>query len=403
MSAHNTAQSKLLRVHAVSLKETFIKIQTMNRFAKFILLILTFPLFSFTTTKGYEINGKLTGFPDSTKIYLRDQSTEKYLDSALIIRNEFQLKGQLKDEPEDLWLISKVDGRFIITNLLIGNETVSVKGDINDFPLEVKISGSGTQDENYYYHHHFKNLIKPFNLVLDSLKQSYSKLSKVEKQEKGKAIRGRIKNMNDTIRFIQASNMKSHINTYPGIIELGYLKNSFPRDTVQALYNKLSDEIKASKYARIVQTYLKVRISAVGDEYQDFEAFDKNGKKIKFSDLAKRKYVLLDFTADGCVPCAKSVEELKLIDKTYSDSLVVVSFSCDIKRDDWIKSLERDNITWPSLWDGKGINSETALKFGVVAVPGFFLINPQGVIIDKVEGYVGKGSLENKLSKFKNN
>ena len=182
---------------------------------------------------------------------------------------------------------------------------------------------------------------------------------------------------------------------------MGYLKNSLPKDTVQALYNKLSEKIKASKFARVIEIYLNDKISEIGDRYHDFKALNKDGDTIKFSDISG-KYILLDFTAAYCGPCIQSAEELRLIDKTYSDSLEIVSFSADSKKDIWLKSLKRDSVSWISLWDGKGTYSETIIKYGVQGFPTFFLINPKGKIIDMWSGY-GKGLLENKLKEFKNN
>jgi thioredoxin-related protein len=44
------------------------------------------------------------------------------------------------------------------------------------------------------------------------------------------------------------------------------------------------------------------------------------------------------------------------------------------------------------VWDGKGDNSETSLKYGVTGFPTFFLINPEGKIVTSIIGY-GDGSL----------
>ena len=57
-----------------------------------------------------------------------------------------------------------------------------------------------------------------------------------------------------------------------------------------------------------------------------------------------------------------------MIDKTYSDSLEIISFSGDSKKDIWLNSLKRDSVTWISLWDGKGRYSETYIKYGIQGV-----------------------------------
>lgn len=368
----------------------------MKKLINLIVLLFAISYYSCQKQNGYFISGNLTGFPDSTMIYLRNLSTDETFDSAMIIGDKFLFKGQLQDEPEQIWLNTIVANEFIYTNLLIGNERIIIEGDISDFPWNVNITGSQSQDDFNY----LRDLTKLFDFKRDSLVRSFLKLTSDEQQEKGKEIWGEIRTLDDTTQTLLIGYVKSHINTYPGIINLGYLKNSLQKDTVQALYKKLSDELKASKYAKIVEIYLNEKISEVGDNYHDFKGINKNGDTIKFSDVVSYKYILLDFTSAFCGPCIQSAEELRLIDKTYNDSLVIVSFSGDSKKEFWLKSLERDSVSWLSLWDGKGTYSETYIKYGVQGFPAFYLIDPNGRIIDKWSGY-GKGSLEAKLRRFK--
>ena len=369
----------------------------MSKLFQLIVLLLLTSIYSCQNHNGYIITGNLTGFPDSTMVYLRNLTTEETFDSAMIIGNKFQLKGQLMDEPEQIWWNANVDGKFIYTNLLIGNEKIKMEGDISDFPMNVKITGSKIQDD----YNHLRDLTKSFDSKRDSLVQIYFKMTPDEQEEKFKDIWGtQIKTIDDTTRALQIGYIKSHINTYPGIINLGYLKKSMPKDSVKALYDQLNEEIKNSKYAKVIEVYLNEKISEIGDTYHDFEAIDKNGDTIIFSNLIG-KYILLDFTAAYCGPCILSAEELRLIDKTYSDYLKIVSFSGDTKKDIWLNSLKRDSVTWLSLWDGKGTYSETYIKYGIQGFPTFVLIDPNGKIIDLWSGY-GKGMLENKLQRFKN-
>ncbi|MBN1186100.1 MAG: AhpC/TSA family protein [Bacteroidales bacterium] len=369
----------------------------MKKTSNLFLLIFAVVFFSCNKPNGYIIKGDLTGFPDSTVFYLQNSSTQEVIDSAIIIKNNLEFKGQFQDTPEEIFLTAKVDGKFIYSYLLIGNEKISVSGDIKDFPWNVAISGSKSQDD----YNILRSMTKSFDIERDSLVQSFFKLSQEEQEAKGKAIWDEINSIDDTTNSIRVRFTKTHINTYPGIINLGYLKKSLPKDTVLVLYNMLNPDIKASKYARVLEIFLNEDISEIGDMYHDFEAFNKDGDKIKFSELTGQ-YILLDFTAANCGPCVQSAEELRLIEKTYNDSLKIVSFSTDARKETWLESLNRDSVSWLSLWDGKGIYSETYIKYGVQGFPTFFLINPSGKIIDKWAGY-GKGSLEAKLNRFKDN
>lgn len=361
----------------------------------FLLIVMT--AVSCNTQKGYVIKGQLTGFPDSTMLYLQSLSTQANFDSAFIIKNEFVFRGHLENVPEQIWLNTTVNGQFLYTNLLIGNEDISIYGDIKDFPWDIKISGSKIQEEHTY----LLNLTKALQMKRDSLVRAYLGLSPEIQETRGKEIWDKIKVIEDTTHAINVSYVKSHLNTYPGIIELGYLKNSFTRDSLKAMYERLSPDIKASRYAKIIEVYLREKISKIGDTYHDFEALNMAGEKVRFSELTG-KYILLDFTSANCGPCILSAEDLRIIDRTFSDSLTIVSFSGDARKDLWLNSLKRDSVTWISLWDGEGTYSETWIKYGVQGIPTFFLIAPDGKIIDKWAGY-GKGSLISKLKKFQTN
>jgi peroxiredoxin len=359
-----------------------------------LILIVSLMTISCKNQKGYVITGELTGFPDSTMLYLQNLSTQDNFDSACIINNKFVFRGQLENVPEQIWLHMTVNKQFYYTNLLIGNEKIGIHGDIKDFPRDVKISGSKVQEEYSY----FLDLTKALQLKRDSLVKRFLELPPEMQDEKGKEIWDKIKVIDDTTFAINVSYVESHLNTFSGVIELGYLKKSYSKDSLKAMYERLSPEIKASRYAKIIKIYLREKISEVGDTYHDFEAINKDEEKVKFSELTG-KYILLDFTSAGCGPCIQSAEELRIIEKTFNDSLAVVSFSGDAKKDIWLNSLKRDSVTWISLWDGKGSSSETWIKYGVQGIPAFFLIDPSGKIIDKWIGY-GKGSLIDKLKRF---
>lgn len=337
----------------------------------------------------FTISGQVSGFPNGTKFYLRNLATDAVFDSTTVENSSFKFEGNLSNPPEQIWLNAIVDKKFIYTNLLIGNDDITVKGDISDFPWNVNIKGSKSQEDFNYS----QNLTKEYDIKRDSMVKSLMKLPQAKQQEIWKKIR-KIDSITNAIRI---NYVKSHSDTYVSVINLGYMKNRLPKDTIQKIFDKYTPEIKQSKYAKVVEVFLRENISKVGDKYHEFEGLNQKGENVKFSDI-KGQYTLLDFTAAYCGPCIQAADELVEISKSYSDSLTIVSFSQDPKKDVWLKSLERDKVTWNSVWDGKGRYSETSIKYGIQGIPTFILINPKGIIIDKWSGY-GKGSILSRLGK----
>ncbi len=232
----------------------------------------------------------------------------------------------------------------------------------------------------------------------DSLVNYFMALPAHKRLEKRTEIWGRVHEIDSITKGITMDFIKSHIDTYEAMIQLTYLKTSIPKDALQALFNQVSDEIKSSKYGKVISIYLNEKVPEIGDYYHDFKAINSSGDSIKFSDFLG-KYILLDFTAAYCGACIQAAKELRLIHKTHGDSLQIVGFNTDAKKEVWLSSLKRDSVSWISLWDGKGSYGETYIKYGINGVPAFYLLAPDGKVIDKWVGY-GKGLLENKVKRF---
>ncbi|UNZ00330.1 AhpC/TSA family protein [Zhouia spongiae] len=342
----------------------------------------------------FTILGQVSGFPDGTKFYLRNLATDAVFDSTIVENGSFKFEGYLSSPPEQIWLNTTVDKKFVYTNLLIGNDNITVKGDISDFPWNVKIKGSKTQEDFNYS----QSLTKENNIKRDSLVKSFMKLPQDKQQEIGAEIWREIGKIDSITQVSRINYIKSHPDTYTSVIELGYLKNQLPKDTIRKIFENYTTQIKESKYAKVVEVFLRENIAKIGDKFHDFEGINQKGEQVKFSNI-RGEYTLLDFTAAYCGPCIQAADELIEINSKYSDFLKIVSFTQDPKKDVWLKSLERDKVTWNSIWDGKGRYSETSIKYGIQGIPTFVLINPEGIIIDKWSGY-GKGSIIGRLEKY---
>jgi thiol-disulfide isomerase/thioredoxin len=198
---------------------------------------------------------------------------------------------------------------------------------------------------------------------------------------------------------MQMSFIRSHLNSYAALHELSFFKVKVDKDTLQKMYNRLEDIYKESPDGMRLLTYLEVGDPLKkGDSLFDFEALDTSGKKYQLSAF-KGKYILLDFTQAYCVPCMQSVEELKKMNSLYKDKLAIISFSTDLSKQVWYKTVLRDRPSWLSLWDGRGTFARPVLKYGVTGYPTFTLIDPDGKIAWIGAGY-GDGMFSDLLPKY---
>ncbi len=110
-----------------------------------------------------------------------------------------------------------------------------------------------------------------------------------------------------------------------------------------------------------------------------FQSKDINGREISILP-SRDKFLLIDFSASWCKPC---IEELPKLISLYNSSkkLTIISISLDRKIGDWKNIVERYNIKWENVCDGKGADNEIVQYFKVNSIPRYILISPEGLVV----------------------
>ncbi len=121
----------------------------------------------------------------------------------------------------------------------------------------------------------------------------------------------------------------------------------------------------------------------VNTKARNFSQTSTTGQTIHLESF-KGKYVLLDFWASWCAPCRKEHPDFIIAYNQYkTKNFEIISISLDDNKTSWLTAIEKDKIYWTNLSDLKGQQNDIALKYGVQAIPASFLIDPNGIIIDK--------------------
>lgn len=118
-----------------------------------------------------------------------------------------------------------------------------------------------------------------------------------------------------------------------------------------------------------------------GMEIIDFIATDAEGKTFNTQDY-RGKYLLIDFASTSCGWCWIGYKEMTPIIPTYGN-LQVLTLNQDQNIKGWSQIAENRNLTipWPVLWGAK--NKEEIFElYGIGVLPTFFLISPDGVVVD---------------------
>ena len=160
---------------------------------------------------------------------------------------------------------------------------------------------------------------------------------------------------------------------------------TFTTDVIQTFLDAVPYELR--KYPIYKELINEVRAAnlKVGSEAPDISGLTPEGQEVTLSDF-RGKYVFIDFWASWCAPCRREIPHLKeaLTYSDNSDRLIVLSYSIDSKRADWVNCIAKNQLThknWVHISTLKGWNSEGAQLFSVKGVPFTALIDPEGNVV----------------------
>lgn len=128
----------------------------------------------------------------------------------------------------------------------------------------------------------------------------------------------------------------------------------------------------------VTNSYAQLKI---GDTLPDITL--KNDKN---ADVTLRSFegktVLVDFWASWCLPCRKANKHLvKMYDKYKNKNFEIVGISIDTDNGKWLKAIQQDRLKHQQLIDPKGFDAESAVLFGVEALPAAYLFDGSGKLI----------------------
>jgi len=136
------------------------------------------------------------------------------------------------------------------------------------------------------------------------------------------------------------------------------------------------------------------------DTMPDFTIEDINGDQIDSEELLNKKAVIIDFWAKWCSPCKKALPHLSDMQEKYEDLVNVVCITIDKARnEDKAKSYVKSrNFKFITLFDP---NKDVSKLFNVNTIPRTFIINKNGEIVFRHEGYTqgDENELEAELRK----
>ena len=358
------------------IKASYNKISKMKRTDIFLLVIIILGCSDPISKNNFSLNLNITGELEQ-KIYLSKRDAGKWvnIDSSSVVTGEIVLNGQIKD-PEMFYLRSGQN----LTNIFIEAGKITFTAHADSINKGIT-NGSKSQAEL----DSFNESISLITEQLDTLYNQYREAAKNDDQVRLEELSELIDTKDDerlarTIDYAYANN-KSIVSAYLIMTNNYYLELA----ELDAITSNFDNSIKQTKYVELLLDRINnLYIVSIGSSFTDFTLNDTTGNPIALSSLIGENYLLIDFWASWCGPCRRENPNIVAVYNDYnSKGFDIIGVSLDTDKNNWIKAIEKDSLTWSHVSDLQGWNSAAGKLYAVNAIPHSVILNENGTIVAK--------------------
>ncbi|NLN24093.1 MAG: AhpC/TSA family protein [Bacteroidetes bacterium] len=331
----------------------------------------------------YKLEGEALGYADDTKIlvYTFENNQSKIIDT-LIVQNEKFSSNYLKQNEPSLNFL-RIQNENL--NLIYFPENQDLKATIYKDSLHASYVKGSRQNDNY----------TEYRKKTMELAQRNQQLVQESQQAMQQGNAGKITelqsvqmNLQNEQKMLQQNFIENNKNSLFSLMLLGEMLNQNSLTSKQAsdYLNSLEPKVSNHFMAKEVKNALeRMSIGEIGSKAPDFSGPTPDGGEMSLQD-ALGKYTIIDFWASWCMPCrVENPNVVSAYRKYHEKGLNIISVSLDRPggRNAWINAIEKDEMDWYHISNLQFWNDPIAKKYGVRSIPATFLLDENGIIIDK--------------------
>ena len=337
----------------------------------------------------YLVNVKCEGVFNGLRAYLKTNTNPRSVritDTAIVANGSFSFKGEISGVEMRTLTIDGVNGQ---TNIILEPGEI----DVTIYKDSIFSSTSVGTYNNNVFDDYKKQYKKQYN-VISNLRDSIMKLTNdpiVLNQLNKKMKSQKLLLKNFGFNFIKSYPDSDFSLT---LLNSAIGQKGFDMDLAKQAYDKINISIKTKTVEnQIISNQIKTKLNKVkknelikiGEKVPNFSAPNSEGVVLKLNEI-KGKVTIIDFWASWCKPCRiENPNLVSLYNEYHVKGLEIISISLDseTQKSAWIKAIEKDQLNWYNISNLKSWNDPIAQLYGVNSIPATFIIDKDGVLIDK--------------------
>lgn len=326
----------------------------------------------------FTLTGTIDGAGNETVILQkRIPGGYQVIDSATIENGTFKIEGVV-DYPQMVNL--GIRGKRGGLSFYIENSDITVHGHADSLYMG-SVSGSATQAEYDSY----KALLDETNAEMTKIYDSYRKARMDGNEELAASLEKEIEAIDSKQTNIKKEFLANNPSSFVAPAVLSELAYYLEVDEMEGILNKFDTTLnKVQTVITLKDRLVQLKAVAVGQKAPDFTLNDPDGNPISLSSKigGDTKLLLLDFWAAWCGPCRQENPNVVKVWAEYNKKgFDVFGVSLDRSKEDWLKAIQDDKLTWTHVSDLKYWDCAPAKQYAVNAIPANFLIDANGIIV----------------------